>query len=312
MELCNFNSLFEIFCTIYLAYIVTDNFSDSNFISTITEKILRKYSDIELLFSKIDVQILGAETTLNSLEIPTSKEDDSQSVKSSIEKQRKLYEYSLLTLNTQKRKISQSKKEINLTIRNSYQTKSFSFLSLFLALYCILILIYAGIVQGNVTQNGNIINTKFDNCLFTLIVFTLIYLCFAWEYDVEEKFAITKPNFLNKTATFFAKTLKINGYVFTLWSIIILFLISFVSYFLPQKETSHLLLYHNTLIIFAIFLPILNFIIYFKKAANRAEKTRGNLTEKVESIANDIPNDLKAIDKYLNYFEVDQELLQIT
>ena len=39
MELCNFTSLFEIFCTIYLAYVITDNYSESNFIATITEKI---------------------------------------------------------------------------------------------------------------------------------------------------------------------------------------------------------------------------------------------------------------------------------
>lgn len=301
MELCNFTSLFEIFCTIYLAYIVTDNFTDSNFIATITEKILRKYTKIESSFKKIDAAILGSETTLNNVEIRSADDLEDGEIKNTILHQQKHRDEALQKLKTQINKISLSKKEVNSTIKNSYQTKAFSIISLYLALYCILVLLFAGVSQG---QCG--VNQKFDNCLLSLNVFTIFFLYFGWKYDVEELIN-GKKSIPYRCVSFIAK-LGVNGYVFTLWSTIIVFFLCIGSYFVPQIEFKFVNIYHNLLVILTLFIPILNFIIYFKKASNRADNVTENLTEKVNSIENDALNDLKEIDKIIAYFEINHDI----
>jgi hypothetical protein len=46
----------------------------------------------------------------------------------------------------------------------------------------------------------------------------------------------------------------------------------------------------------------------FKKASNRADKITENLTEKVNSIENDVINDLREIDKIIAYFEINHDI----
>jgi hypothetical protein len=298
MDLCNFTSLFEIFCTIYLAYIITDNFTESSFIATITEKILRKYHNIDRLFHEIDSKILGAETSLNSLELPKSYSEDGK-IKNDVEKTRALYDESVNIVKVQKRKITQSKKEIYSKIKGSYQTKAFSFLSLYLALYCIFILFFAGISATK--------DSRFDNSLLTWNIFTLFFLYAGWEYEVENSDASKKSN-VNRLVCYCAKTFKINGFTFTLKAIMCGLILTVIGFFIPQKETEYYHHFHDFIIICTILIPILNFIIYFKKASNRAEKIRGNLTEKVQSIANDLPNELSEIEDLLTYFRIDTKI----
>lgn len=280
MDLCNFTSIFEIFCTIYLAYIVTDNFVESNFIATITEKILRKYDSIDSLFHDIDSRILGAETSLNNLELGKTSDDATQ----------KEYNRCVQIVEIQKKKIVQYKKEIQSKIKGSYQTKSFSYISLYLALYCILILFFSGI------QNHK--DLRFENVLVMFIVFTFIFLCFGWAYDGS------KPSVLNSIVCFFAKKLKLNGFIFTLNCLLFVIFLSVVAFLFPQIPSVYYKYYHCTIVVIAIFIPILNFIIYFNKASSRAETIRENLTEKVKSIADDVPIELKEIENLLIYFEV--------
>lgn len=300
MELCNFTSLFEIFCTIYLAYVITDNYSESNFIATITEKILRKYQNIDSLFEEINEKILGSETSLNTLEIPKAKENDIPQKIEEYEKQLKLRTQSFEILVIQKKKIAQSKKEIYSQIRNSYQTKSFSFISLYLALYCILILIYSGICQS--LQNSNIVNS-----LLALNIFSFLFIIFGWAYDGNE-INSNQKGFTNKFVKFITRKLNINGYVFTLIAIAFAIILSFASYFISQHQTENYNYYHNSIVIFTILLPILNFWVYFKKAANRAAKITDSLTEQVSSIATEVPNDLQDIEDFITYFKVDKKI----
>jgi ABC-type multidrug transport system fused ATPase/permease subunit len=287
MELSNFNSLFEIFCTIYLAYIIGDNFSESNFIALITEKILRKYETIYQLISEINGKILSLETSLNNIKIPDATNEETIKLKTLLENDKKLLE-------TEKEKIEQSAKEINNEIKKSYQTKSFSYIALYLALYCMLILLFAGITQGNTTY-------KYNNILFCFDIITFIFLMVGWLYDMVNK------NWVHSLIRNISKIFLVNGYKFTFITIFLNAIISIICGFISVYTNFHFN-FNNALILCTIFLPVLNFIIYFVKSANRANLINKSLAEKVAVINDTLTEKLKRIEDTIIYFKIKDKM----
>jgi hypothetical protein len=301
MEISNFSSLFEIYCTIYLAYIITDNFYESNFIATITEKILRKYQKIHDAFNKMNQLVLGSETSLYNLQIIKPKDEDNAAKESEYEKQLKLKSYCFTIIETQKSKIAQNKKEVYAKIRDSYQTKSFSFIALYLTLNAIAILLFSGISQA-------ICNNSIENCLLMINIFTITFLYFAWEYDAYD-YTPHKKSWAHKFVFWIISWTKFNGYEITLLSILGCLLFSIAVYFItPINIGKWYIYYHTALILSTILLPLINFIVYFKKAANNAAYVASFLTVQVQLIAEDVERDLKEIEEYVTYFKVDNKL----
>ena len=135
MELNSFSSIFEIFATLTLAYILIDELLPNPFISLITEKVLRRYSVIDRMYAGIKNQITGRSTSLNNLaqkilEVPAIK-DNLPTIQN--------------ILDSTEERTQQSFSEIKTIIRSDYQTKIFAFLNCYLFLFCITILFIGGI-----------------------------------------------------------------------------------------------------------------------------------------------------------------------
>jgi hypothetical protein len=290
LEIYNFTSLFEILCAFNLAYVFTEQSKNSRFIVLIIDKILVKYGSVLDEIKEWDTKLAGKQTSLDTYQFDTKNEKNSA-----------LYNSCKIVLERERRKLNVSKDEIYKKIKSSYQTKSFSYIALYLAKYCIVILIYCGVVQGSQ-------NTKFENTLLALNIISVLFMVIGWHFDKISYFNMNnvdqKSSWAINLIQWLVKKKRINGYNFAIIVLIAACAISFGAYYIPQSYSPYYRFYHNMLVVCTVLVPLLNFIVYFRKAANRAEAHKGNLLEQAKSITSDLPSNLKPIDDFFVFCDI--------
>lgn len=308
MELYYFTSYFEIFSAIYVAYIIADRLK-KNYIAIITEHILLEHNHLKITFEEADRIIIGFETSFNSIQI---NQNDT-----TIARQHPVAINSLKAL---KSKTEQSKKEVEALFRDSYKTNAFSYIALYLAAYCLIIIIFSGFSQAYP-------NYILSNMVFLFNLFTIIYLWCAWNLDdskgfLEKTINDNKPKRkrivvwgqITKNSLFFINKLFdiCNGYKFTIYYLcsgliisislpLIGFSINFQGFILSEN---HYELFHFVLVLFTLIFPISNFVVYFYIARARARKLHSDesLTQRIDSASNlTKSDDYKIINDFIQY-----------
>jgi hypothetical protein len=290
MELGNFSSIFEIFATLTLAYILIDELLPIPFVSLITEKVLRRYRIIDETYVDIRSKISGRQTSLSNI------------AQMQIPEVQKLDEYDRLLKSTSER-AEQSFTEVKALIRSDGATKSFAFLNCFLFLFCITMLFYGGAYASEENQIDKIASEKFhyrvDFSLFLFSTISFLYLLFSWIYDKKGK----EENSNESNVGVFDRIRKgkiMNGYILSSSIWLLISGISILSYFLGWKLPHFQdTVWHDLLILGCIILPMANFLVYMMKASKRAKKTFPEVKNIVDVFYNDYTAELKRIDQYI-------------
>jgi hypothetical protein len=282
MNLQNFSSIFEIFATFTLAYIIIDELTENPFISLITEKIFRKYQRVERIFDGVRNKIAGHKTSLNNIQ-QAMLENPQDILGEHLPGAEKL-------LKSIEERVNQSYLEIRSQIRLNYATKVFVYLNCYLFLYCLTALIYGGMYSDNKGFNAH--NYHLDQSLFVFCASSFILLVTGWRLD-------KRPIFKNADEEDNQQK-SVNGYVVVAVCYCIVIILSILTYFLGWKIINFELEYCHTILTLAcIFLPILNFIVYMLKARKRANLILPNLEDRARSFRSDYSKELEKVENFL-------------
>ena len=284
MELQNFGSLFEIFATFTLAYIIIDELTENPFISLISEKILKKYQVIDDIQFSIKGSIEGQKTNLNNIaQFDISNKD----IEDGLPK-------TWLILNAIEARFVQSFGEIRSRIRKNYATRVFVYLNSYLFLYCLTILYYAGLYEADGHHEHTLVhNLRLDHSLFLFNCFAVVFLIFGWFIDKPKEEEVADDE--NRWSKFF------NGYVLALLGYLLAGLFGILAYYcnwniLPFQDE----LPHQVLTISCVLIPVSNFVIYIFKARQRANKCLPNIKALARSYKVDYENDLKKVQTFVS------------
>jgi hypothetical protein len=288
ISICNFTSLFEIYCTFNLAYILIDQIGDLNsenkhsYIPIITEKILQKYKGLKKTVSDMRSQVIGLRTSIEELK-PKITEPE--------------YNESASNLDFWDQKLTKHEEIFNAKVILSYRTKSFSYNCAFLFLFCIGILIYSGVVTGRDDVG------KYDTVLMFYIAFALIFLLFGWAYDEDGDKKSKAHNLISWCSNHF----EANGYKVAIWFFICsIVLSSILGYVIPTTFSSYYVSYHNTLVVLCLLLPVMNFIFYFLKASKRASENFIYFKPDIDAMKSSFDSEMSPIQDCISaysYFE---------
>ena len=283
MDLQNFNSLFEIFATFTLAYVIIDELTENTFVSLICERILRKYKRIDEIHSNIVSTLSGFNTSINSI---ISLNLNDEKVQAGIPKIKQLLE------NVEAR-FTQSFMEIRSLIRENYSTKVFVYLNSYLFLYCLSVLYISGLYS----DYGNKHNEYLNSSLLVLNTSSIIILLIGWSIDKKKKSSKATINLI-----------AYNGYLFVALAFLISIVIAIFCYYanlclLPDWPGARVILIQIT-----IFLPISNFLIYSFKAAKRANRTLPQLEDRANAYSLSFKSEIKKVEDFIglcNYVKGD-------
>lgn len=283
MELQNFNSLFEIFATFTLAYVIIDELTENPFVSLISERILRKYKRIDEIHSNIVSTLSGFNTSINSI---ISLNLNDPKVKEGMPKIKELLE------NVESR-FTQSFMEIRSLIRENYSTRVFVYLNSYLFLYCLSVLYISGLYSDLGTKHNEYLNSS----LLVLNTASIIILLIGWCIDKKKK-----------TSKVTINVITYNGYLFMALAFLISIVIAIICYYsnlclLPDWPVAR-----DILIQITIFLPVSNFVIYFFKAAKRANRTLPQLEERANAYHQSFKSEIKKVEDFIglcNYVKGD-------
>ena len=283
MELQNFSSIFEIFATFTLAYIIIDELVENPFIRVISEKVLRIYKPIDDIFIEINGQIDGRKTSLNN--IPLS-DDQHEKIKEDLPRIK-------LILETIIDKNVQSFSEIRSIIKQKYATKVFVYLNCYLFLYCLSILFYGGLFKDGNELSSLQYNIRLDQSLALFNFCAIIFLLFGWFLD-KPKIIERKNNFNQVVGSL------LNGYLLSFCFYLISIALAVIAFHFNWKTLDftkdHL---HQMLIISCVFIPISNFLIYIFKARKRAKKSLPEPKLRANEFIAYYTNKLKKVDAFL-------------
>lgn len=280
MLLHSFSSLFELFCTFTLAYILIDEITEKSFLSLVTERMLHAYRPIEEIFQNIREVISGHRTSLDNLAVSNVKNQTYQDDLPGIEN----------SLKGTKTRVEQSYIEIRHEIRTNYATKIFSYLNCYLFLYCLLMIYYGGLYQVNIEQEvASHYYNKLDKSLACFVVVSALLLVIGWILD-QQVSAKMMDDIQRHINGYFIATVLFFGLAFICmlcfylgwWSLII-----------------YGTIWHDLLVIACIALPISNFVVYILKARSRVKRTRTHLIEKAEQFKKDYIKELELVNQFI-------------
>lgn len=283
MELQNFSSIFEIFATFTLAYIIIDELVENPFLRVISEKVLRIYKPIDDIFIEINGQIDGRKTSLNNI-LPLDNQHET--VKEGFPRIKAILE-SIIEKNTQ------SFTEIRSIIKAKYATKVFVYLNCYLFFYCLSILFYGGLYKSGSDQYSIEYNLRLDHSLLLFNFCGIIFLLFGWFLD-KPKIIERKTGFSQAMGSLF------NGYLLSFCFYLIAIVLGILAFWFNWNifvfDNKHL---HEMLIISCVFIPISNFLIYILKARKRAKKSLPDVQARANEFRAYYTNELKKVDAYL-------------
>lgn len=274
MELQNFTSLFEIFATFTLAYVLIDELTENPFISLICERILRKTKRIDDIHSNILSSVSGFRTSINN--VPEGLND--VKVNEGIPKMQNL-------LSNVESRYSQFFLELRLKIKENYSTKVFVYLNSYLFLYCLSVLYLSGLYADD---KAYMHNSCLNGSLFILNAGSVVVLIYGWFVDKREVSAQEK-----------AHKSGYNGYKCMGIAFIVIVILSIIGYLTHFPGFPDKAIINNLLVQTAIFLPVSNFVIYFIKAARRANKTIPQLLIKANGYEESFNAEVKKVVNFL-------------
>lgn len=294
MELQSFNSIFELFATFFLAYVLIDELTENPFISLISEKILRKYRTIDKIFSNIRAQITGHGTSLNNI----AQLEDVVAHQQYIAQRPGID----LIMQSTSQRTEQSFKEIRSSIRQNYTTRCFVYLNAYLFFYCFAILFFGGLYESiNPKQPwAEDYNVRIDTALSDFLIFSFIYLFIGWLMDTKKK---EKEELVEEEDKGFFKSLSdnSNGYLVA----VIIFFVNVVLSACSFYFNWHIIHFekwpnHNILVVASILLPMSNFFIYIFKASRRASKTLPTLLTQAKTFKTDYTTELNKVQGFIH------------
>jgi hypothetical protein len=289
MELQSFNSIFELFATFFLAYVLIDELTENPFISLMSEKILRKYRAIDQIYREIKSNISGHRTSLTNLA-------QMSQVRGHAEYVNEIAGIEAIMKSTTERN-EQSFAEIRSSIRQNYITRCFVYLNAYLFFYCFTILFFSGLYSSVETEKTwtDDHNVRLDNSLALFLALSFIYLLVGWILDKKrpvDKVVTKEKGILDWD--------RINGYLVASILFIIFLILSGCSFYfnwhIIHFETYP---YHNILVLVSIILPVSNFLIYIIKAFKRADSSMPNLLAKARTYKNDYLEELREVDLFV-------------
>ena len=285
MDLQNFSSIFELFATFALAYIIIDELTENPFISLVTEKILRKYKPVDDIFSEIRGIISGHKTSLSNLAQHDIK--DPKYIEG-------LPEINKILASTEERS-NQSFSEIKTKIRKGYTTRMFVYINSFLFLFCLTVLFYGGVYESyNLAADykHKVYNETLDDSLFFFTSLSVAYLIIGWFADKMK--GEENLNLIEKIFNLF------NGYITSFVAYLIIVILSILSFYFKW----HIVHfenwpYHNILVVVCILTPISNFLIYIIKASRRANKLLPDLKTRADAYKSDYSAELEKVQSFI-------------
>lgn len=289
MELQGFNSIFEIFATFTLAYIIIDELVENPYISVISEKVLRVYKPIHDVFSQIRSQIDGRKTSLNNI---TQSDFKHERIQQDLPKIKGI-------LDSIKERSDQSYQEIKFIIRQKHATRVFVYLNCYLFFYCLTVLFYGGLYNQPVNEAGTLGDRDLDNSLFVFNVCAMLFLLFGWCLDKQKK----EGKIEEKKNNFYIVSNMLNGYLLSFCCYLVAIVLSMLACFLDWEIINFSSRYpHSILVMSCVFIPVSNFLIYIFKARKRAKKSLPDLQSRADIFNKDYTNDLSEIDDFLGMY----------
>lgn len=274
LNIGNFSSLFELYCTFNLASILFEKYDTSSsenkslsFISLITERILQKHNPIrdrfKTLISRAKIDKESVENLMKKYKSGSFKEKLDVKLTEIISVVNKTQEY---------------QEEYNNLIEISYQPNSFSLICMFQFLYGMIILFLGGIYQSNIGLD------KLNCFLLTFNILVLVSQIILFAYDTTIKEYKIKTWVKRLESKGFFK----NGYIFILKLIGVIVLVSIiVTLIVPFRPIENYYIYHDFILVFTLLLPILGFVVYFIKASKRANHNIAIYENKMTAIESD-------------------------
>ncbi|MBN8668696.1 MAG: hypothetical protein J0M30_14455 [Chitinophagales bacterium] len=290
MELQSFSSIFELFATFTIAYILIDEFTPNPFVSVIAEKILRMYEPIKDVFKAMNDQIVGVKTDLaNLIQREEKPENTLLAFKEAAEEKIK----SRAFLN------EQAEKEILTEIKQTTLTRNFAYLNFYLLMYCLLMLFWSGVYQkaaGYTDGNQKLeYMARIDTTLAIFLAGTFLFMITLWVKDISWR----QPDFRKLNGN--GGKRKPNGYklAVNVWILSCILaapnywvdLLSFLFYNSPDR--------HDILILATIVLPFLNFLIYIGKGFIIASINRDYYLARAKSFEKDSNEEVQVV---MNYY----------
>ena len=275
MELQNFNSLFEIFATFTLAYVLIDELTENPFVSLISKKILRTDKKINDIHSGITNTLSGLKASVNNID---GLNLNNQTVQEGIPRMVSL-------LGSVETRYEQSFVELKSLIRKNYSTKVFVYLNSYLFLYCLSVLYLGGWYSDKASDKHN---ELLNNSLMILDMGTILVLVCGWFVD-KRKIASQKKPGQN----------PFNGYYCMGLAFLVTGILSIVCYYAQWNLLPNTSIANNILLQTTIILPVSNFVIYFIKAARRAKSTLPTLVERANSYELNFRGEIKKVEDFL-------------
>ncbi len=298
MELQSFSSIFELFATFTLAYVLVDEFTPEPFVSVIADKILRMYDPVHQKFKDIRTNINGARNDLATL--VQSKKDLKDLAKADFEP---LVRASEQLLDSTEYRANQSLKEIVADIKNRLRTKRFAYLNFYLLLFCLFILFMSGFYARTISavpdEQSKYIATL-DLCLALFLAGTILYLVIAWLRDSRRK---------NGDSENIKK-----GYLTSLVVWLILIALSVSEFFtgLFTELFYNSFTRHDCLVAICVFLPVSNFLVYMCKAYLRAKKDLPYFENRAKQFYDDYKFEIAKVNKFCAAYGFNKEDLLLT
>ncbi|MDX1956499.1 MAG: hypothetical protein SFU20_13290 [Chitinophagaceae bacterium] len=284
MEVQSFSSIFELFATFTLAYVLVDEFTPDPFVSVIADKILRMYDSVYKEFKDIRTNINAARNDLATL--VQSKKDIEEIAKDDFEK---LVRASEKLLESTEYRANQSLKEIVSEIKNRLHTKRFAYLNFFLLLFCLFMLFISGFYNntlGKTPYEESRYIASLDLGLFLFLFGSITYLVTVWARDNRRKNGDTE-------------NIK-KGYLTSLIVWFCLVALAVIEYFagLFTEFFYNCYLRHDILVYICVFLPLSNFLVYMFKAYRRAKKDLPDLEHRAKQYFEDYKSEITKVNKF--------------
>lgn len=301
MDLQGFSSIFELFASFALAYIVIDELTDNPFILTITEKIFRKYKAVDNVFEEIRQDIAGQRKSIT--EIPHLQLDSTLHGD---------YQKNLDRMDSTETKFESSHKEIRKIIQSNYATRVFSHLNCYLFLYCLTMLFFGGVYSSNEWYKsdknaGAAFQSRLDTSLFFFFSISLAFIVLGWAFD-----SLNKQKKLSSVNKLYGGEI-INGFVFSFLVFLVAGVMALISFYTRMKfyDSAGLLL-RGVLIVGSILLPVFNFLIYIWKATSRADNCKERVLELAEAFKIDYDSELGPVRQYISACAYHQSKITVT
>jgi hypothetical protein len=301
MDLQSFSSIFELFATFAIAYIIIDELTENPFIAQISEKILRKYQVVDDIEEEIRKDIGGIRNSLDEIAQWDIKAQDFLPN----------YEKNGKKLKSTEDRFEKSFISVRTIIRGNYTTKVFGYLNCFLFFFCLTMLFYGGVYSSNTWYEiditaGSLFRARVDSSLALFTIISLLFIISGWWFDKNRK--------EGDNIGFFEHIYRgkfINGYVFSFTICMVGCVVGIISFFynfsfMPRYSE----FWHNFLMVACILIPILNFIIYIIKASWRANRCMPRVKEIAITFKQDYENELMEVKKFINWcgYEVTRNL----